>query len=197
MSPILGIWASAASASKASAMKLIQNVTLTGTQDGVTFSSIPQTFKHLQIVINAKGTSTAYYYGHIYLRFNGLDSSTSYGGLKNQAYNVDWTSSISAFGSYPTTTLDVGYYTDSISGTSNMFGPMVVDIPNYTNTTQNKATTSRFGFITGLSNGQDFATTGWGSGVSFSTTAITSILVNNYGSQFVSGTTISLYGLEG
>jgi len=197
VSPILGIWASAASASKASAMKLIQNVTLTGTQDGVTFSSIPQTFKHLQIVINSKGAGTSFYYGHIYLRFNGLASSTSYGGLKNQAFNTDWTSAISAFGSYPASTLDAGYYVDSFSGSSNMFGPMVVDIPNYTNTSQNKSTTSRFGFITGLSSGQDFATTGWGSGVSFDTGAISSILVNNYGSQFVSGTTISLYGLEG
>lgn len=180
-----------------SAMKLIQNTTLTSTQDGITFSSIPQTFRHLQIVINSKGAGTSYYYGHIYLRFNGLAGSTSYGGLKNQAYNTDWSSSISAFGSYPTNTLDAGYYVDNFSGTSNMFGPMVVDIPNYTSTDRNKATTSRFGFITALSSGQDFATTGWGSGVSFSTTAITSILVNNYGSQFVSGTTISLYGLEG
>jgi hypothetical protein len=180
-----------------SAMKLIQNTTLTSTQNGITFSSIPQTYKHLQLVINAKGTSTEYYYGHIYLRFNGLDGASAYGGLKNQAYNVDWGSSISAFGSYPATTLDAGYYVDNFSGTNNMFGPMVVDIPNYTSTTQNKTTTSRFGFITGLSTGQNTSTTGWGSGVSFNTAAITSILVNNYGSQFVSGTTISLYGFEG
>lgn len=180
-----------------SAMKLIQNTTLTSTQNGITFSSIPQTYRHLQLVLNSKGGGTGFYYGHIYLRFNGLEASTSYGGLKNQAFGTDWGSSISAFGSYPTTTLDAGYYVDNFSGTSNMFGPMVIDIPNYTSTDRNKATTSRFGFITALSTGQDFATTGWGSGVSFDTGAITSILVNNYGSQFVSGTTVSLYGIEG
>lgn len=182
----------------ASAMELIQNYTLGSTQNGVTFSSIPQTFRHLKIVANIKGTSTSYRYGHIYLRFNGNSGSSSYGGLKNQAYNNLWDSSISAFGTYPTDTLDVGYYVDNYAGSTNMFGPLTIDIPNYTSTDRNKTTTSMYGFFANNSDsGQDRATTGYGSGVFFSTGAITEVFVNNYGAQFIAGSTISLYGIRG
>lgn len=195
--PILGVVASSRRAD-ASAMELIQNYTLGSTQNGVTFSSIPQTYRHLKIISNIKGDGTSFRYGHIYLRFNGNSGSTSYGGLKNQAFNVDWTSSISAFGSYPTDTLDVGYYIDNYSGSTNMFGPLTIDIPNYTATDRNKATTSMYGYYANNSDsGQDKATTGYGSGVFFGTGAITEILVNNYGSQFIAGSTISLYGIKG
>lgn len=191
--PIIGI---IASSRRPSAMELIENKTLSAYSNGVTFASIPQTYTHLRLIVNGKGSSTAYYYGHVYLRFNGVGTS-SYGSIKNQAYNSDWTSSYGEFGNYPGTTLDAGYYVDSFSGTANMFGPCVIEIPNYKDTGKNKATTSTFGFMTNLSTGQDRSTTGFDAGVSFLTTAISEIFVNNYGSGWVAGSTFSLYGLKG
>lgn len=180
-----------------SAMILIQNTTLTSTQDGITFTSIPQIYQHLRIIINAKGAGSTYYYGHTYLRFNNDSGSSSYGGIKNQAFSVDWTSSISAFGSYPANTLDVGYYVDSQASIPNRFGTDIIDIPNYSNSTQNKNTISNHGFITGQSTGQDYTTSGFATGTWFNTSAINQIFVNNYGSQWAAGTTVSLYGLKG
>ena len=179
-----------------SVIKLIQNTTLSSPQGSVLFDSIPQTYKHLQIIINGKGVNTLYHYGHVWMRFNGLSSSI-YGGLKNQAFNSDWGASISAFGSYPTDTLDFGYMIDNISTTENMFGSTVVDIPNYTSTDRNKSTTSHFGLITGVDSGQNFSTSGFASGFAATTNAITSIVVGNYGGNWNTGTTMTLYGIEG
>ena len=179
-----------------SAMVLIQSTTLTSTQDGVTFTSIPQNFAHLRLIVNAKGAGTTYLYGHTYLRFNG-DSGNNYGGIKNQAFSVDWSSSVAAFGSYPTNTLDIGYYADSHTSIANRFGSDIIHIPNYTSTTQNKNTMSNHGFINGQSSGQEYTTSGFGTGTWFSTSAINQIFVNNYGSQWAAGTTMSLYGLRG
>lgn len=179
-----------------SVIKLIQNTTLSSPQGPISFDNIPQNYKHLQLIVNAKGVNTAYYYGHVWLRFNGLSSSI-YGGLKNQAFNVDWNASISAFGSYPTDTLDFGYLVDNISGTSNIFGSIVLDIPNYSLSDRNKSTTSHFGFITGLDTGQNFSTSGFGSGFAGITNPINSIVVGNYGGNWNTGTTMTLYGIEG
>jgi hypothetical protein len=146
----------------------------------VTFSSIPGTYKHLQIrvAVNATGGGT------LGLRFNG-----------NTGSNYSWHAIQAA-----TTTADRTFVTSatsinvvSINEVSNQFGVGVIEVMDYATTTKNKAIRR----ISGQnSNGTNQGLISIGSGMLMNTGAVTSLTLfatNN----FNSGTTFALYGIKG
>lgn len=180
--PIIGIMASANwSSANSSSFESIATATGTGSSGTITFSSIPSTYKHLQIrysVLTATSGDDVFY------RFNG-DTGSNY--ARHFLYG-DGTSA-AASGQATQTFL----IADSGSGESSSTQPMtgIVDIQNYASTTQNK--TAR-GFNGIDKNGSGIITLN--SGLWLSTTAINSITFYTSSYNYTTGTTFALYGIK-
>lgn len=156
----------------------------TSTSSGVnsiTFSSIPSTYKHLQIRLQYKTAGG----DGLYLRFNSdTGSNYVYHRLIGNGTTASATGSTSQVAMEQAAGSNATYFTTAI-----------IDIHDYTSTTKNKVTRTQYGFD---ANGS--GNTGLYSGLWLSTSAINSITVGAYysgGSNFDSGTSIALYGIKG
>ena len=170
---------------------LIQRVNPTSGATTVSFTSIPSTYKSLQIRWMAKDTSTAAADDGIQFQLNSLAGTNyAYHTLKGNGSAA----SATGFASQPFFGTPYGEPTSS-TGTTNMFGVGIFDLIDYASTT--KAKTVR------VFSGSNINTTSTLYGVSLTsalintTSAITSILIYASGSGFVAGTTFALYGMVG
>lgn len=160
-----------------------------GSNGSVTFSSIPQTFKHLQVRALTR-TDRASTYDGAYVYFNSDTTKTNYTlhGLRGDGASASSYGYASASATGSQTSITLGN-----SATSQMFGVMVLDILDYTNT--NKNTTIRcFG-------GADVNGGGYVelvSGVWLNTAAVSDISfqVAN-GTEYLEYSSFALYGIKG
>jgi hypothetical protein len=198
MSPITSTLANASAygyrsfaAATVPAFESIATATGSG-QTSVTFSSIPSTYKHLQIRIIARDNSgNGGGSGALRLRFNG-DTSSVY-----DRHNL------SGNGSSPSAGSDINSNDFSLDalmmggGTgANIFGVGILDIIDYASTTKNKTLRLINGNNTNNTFGNEFIRLQ--SGCWRNTSAISSIeLYISNGSGYETGTTISLYGIKG
>jgi len=165
----------------------IATITASGSTSSVTFSSIPQTFTHLQLRVFARessGTQTVGDYAAIQFNNDGTANYTWHqlGGDGGGAFS----SGSTGYGALPTV---------SIAGnnaTSGVYGGGIIDILDYTNTNKYKTIRSLGGVD---NNGSGYAILK--SGVYLSNTnAITIINVATGGGQtFSSNSTFQLYGI--
>lgn len=150
-----------------------------------TFNSIPQTYTDLRLVFNGKCESPT---GALALRFNGVTSSGSYVIL--QVRNSSGTVSQGL------RTSDTFMYTltgQNLPTTANYVGMSLIDIFNYANTSSYKGVYSFNGDLVATTPQYEIS---FVYGNFISTSAITSITVmNDNGSNFSTGTTMSLYGI--
>ena len=160
--------------------------------NGPTFSSIPQTFKHLQIrgIIRAPLADATASVMQVRLQFNG-DSSSIY-----DVHNIYGNgTSITAGASINNWRMDVAQ-TAGDGLTSGIFAVAVIDILDYTNTNKNKVVRSLTGCDTNASTGVIYM---W-SGNWRSTAAINSITFLGDGGPsggFGPYTQFALYGIRG
>jgi hypothetical protein len=156
----------------------ISSTSFTAATASHTFSSIPSTYKHLQIVAFVKSsTSTPY----MQMRYNS-DSGNNY----NQ---INWFPSAGSWGSGGNYSAPIGYVASNGMFNSSTFGNLVIDIVDYTNTNTEK------NFIAyGGSQAQEGEMT---YGVWHSSSAINNIYLQLSAGNFATGTTITLYGLLG
>ena len=157
-----------------------------GGQSTITFSSIPSTFKHLQIrgIVRSNGSAD-----NTVMRFNN-DSGNNY----STHYLVanGGTSSTGA------ETSQSRFYVDILTanGTGNFWSADIVDILDYTSTTKTKTVRTLAGqnFNTAPS-----GTTWLASGLWFATpAAITTVnILTNSGTSFAQHTSFALYGIKG
>jgi hypothetical protein len=193
--PILGIIASSALKSSES-FDSIETQVLSSTQATITFNSIPQTYKHLQLRFIAQ-TNRATYNTDSFLidQINGVVVSDKFGG---KLLGANDTSS----GSYSSS----NYYTNSgiicaqisSSVATNVFGVGVVDILDYTNTNKFKTFMCFGGSDTNGTAGGYRPSTGLYSGTYPSTAAISSFRCTMYdGTLFNPYTHVALYGVKG
>lgn len=173
------------------AYESIQTVTVgSGGSSTITFSSIPNTYKHLQIRAIARGGSASTL-DAIKLTFNGDGSSSNYVTL-HQLYG-----SGSGTPASQSSTSNGWIYQSYITGanaTSNVFGTFVTDIFDYSSTNKNKTTRTLAGSD---QNGSGFVTFGSGLWMN-SSTAINSItMVVDGGSNFAQPSQFALYGIKG
>ena len=179
MTPILGIIASQITGHlSTNSFESIQTVTVgSGGQSSISFSSIPSTYKHLQIRCfwrdaggaEMKGefnsdTTTTNYYRH-YLQGDGS-------GVGAGANNLN------SFG---------GFY----AGAASQFGITIMDILDYTNTNKNKTVRTLWGYD---SNGSGYM--GFSSGLWSNTSAISNITLKTTGTNFVQYSSFALYGIK-
>lgn len=182
--PILGATASAIAGSIASpSFYSIATINGDSTTTAWTFSSIPQTYKHLQI--RFYGRSAAAVSGDDpEFRFNGLSSGYSYMASRATDGNVQAYSS-----NYNTGTMFLSYnaFGGANAGTTRM-ASMVVDIANYTSTTRYKQVKSLGGRHV-----DSFGSVHQGVGLVQNLSAITSIYI---GLKLATNGTIALYGIK-
>jgi len=165
---------------------LIQRIAGTGSSGTITFSSIPSTYKHLQIRVLCRSSSTG---RNIQVRFNS-DTGANY-AQHNLRGNG---STAAATGTASTTEIEAGWIATSADAT-NVMGVSIIDIHDYASTTKNKTLRA----ISGLDN--NGATTNERiylySGLWMNTAAINSIsLISNSG-NWTTASSFALYGMVG
>ena len=158
--------------------ELISTAYGTGSSGTITFSSIPSTYKHLQIRFTAKASAgstmslqfnnvtSAVYALH---RLNGTGSAVSSGASTSQNY-VNLPSAID-------------------SATANSYAAGVMDILDYSSTTKNKTLRALYGFPTG--------SIYLASGLYNDTSAVSTITLNNLSGNYTTQSRFSLYGIKG
>jgi hypothetical protein len=157
----------------------IASTDLTATASSVTFSSIPQGYTDLKLVISARATSNTY---TAYTRFNG-NSSGVYSYKRLGGYG-----SGSPFNGSSTNDIGVTAVVNSSTYTANTFSNCEIYIPNYSNTSYNKSITMD-GVTENNATGAEIAIE---AGLFPSTSAITSISIVQGMAQY---TTATLYGI--
>jgi hypothetical protein len=150
----------------------IASITLGATASSVTFSSIPQTYTDLVLVVKPATTS------NYYLTFN----DTFNAGSTNYSWTRIYGSGSSAVSDKETSTHNL---TSAWGGNGETL--YITQIMNYSNTTTNKTALTRI---------NDSIYTVLIVGLLRSTAAITSINVTDAGSGYTSGSTFNLYGIK-
>jgi hypothetical protein len=188
MTSILGIVASSKLSAPPGAYESIATVSAGGSTS-ISFSDIPSTYKHLQIRHIGRDNRAGSTFTVLYMRFNGNTSDTNYWFHELRGDGATVTASNSGSGA---DILFIGSNTAS-SATSNVFGTSITDIIDYASTTKSKTVRSFYGWD---NNGS--GRVGLNSGLWIPTSAINSITIFPSGNPtFVSGSTISLYGIKG
>ena len=168
---------------------LIASNTLSSAAASVTFSSIPNTYTDLVLKISARTDAATIWGGNIQLELNGSSGSTSL--YSNTELTGSGSAATSARNSGSGQWYGDGGRIDTAGNTANTFTSDEWYISNYT-ASQNK-TASR-------SNASEQNATAAYINVSAnlwrSTSAITSIFINSYAGNFVSGSTFYLYGIK-
>ena len=180
----LGIYASQISGhlTPATSYESISTVTVgAGGSSSISFSSIPSTYKHLQIRFSANNASNQ----NIFLRFNGDTTGANY----TRHYLYGDGSSAASGGNVSDGQLSIGY----TSLAANVFGAGIVDILNYASTSINKTIRSLAGYD---QNGSGLVVLY--SGVwSKTPEAITSISIYSTSSNINQYSHFALYGIKG
>jgi hypothetical protein len=137
VSPILGIWASQNYPRITSSYESIQTVTVgAGGSSAASFTSIPSTYKHLQIRCLVKSTSAGNDAWALSLQ-GYLNADTT---VSNYAYHrIYGDGSTVVAGGAADAIGQLGFIPSA--GLTNVFAPSIIDILDYTNT--NKFTTFR------------------------------------------------------
>jgi hypothetical protein len=159
-----------------------------GGASSAAFTSIPSTYKHLQIRLIARTTATGSADGgFMTVRFNDISSAASY-------YGQHWlrgNGTAAAAGADGTAT---NLYMERISTdqqTASSYGAGIIDILDYTNTNKNRVTRQLIGYDANGS-GQIY----FGSGMLLSTPAITKIELFPNSGSFKQHSSFALYGVK-
>lgn len=175
-----GTWKSFYSSAPASSYQLISTQTLTSSSSSVTFSSIPSTYKHLQIRTVTKSTANN---TQTLVRLNG--SSGSYATHRIYRSNTTVASSNSSSDNY------IRPNTQASSSTTNSFCATIFDVFDYASSTKNTVL-KYFGGGAYVNFQLEL-----GSGLLVNTSVLDSITFYDGGGSFEVGSRFSLYGIEG
>lgn len=169
-------------------LSLVSEQILTGSAATITFSSLPQNFKHLRIIAQLR-TDRVAEIDAARLRFNG-DS----GGNYDEEHYTANSTTLSSAGNLAATSMAIGA-TEADSSRASNFGPLILDVLNYTSASE-KWILTRSGAFGNVSAATDLFIQNY-IGRWRSTAAITSLtLLPNIGPNFVSGSILQLYGLK-
>jgi hypothetical protein len=168
----------------ANTFKKIQTVTVGAAgASSIDFTSIPQTFTDLKIVLSARCSGAAPFQ-QVYVRFNnnatGVYTNRRLYGYSNAAGSATATGQ---------TSITINW-TSGANATANVFGSGEIYIPNYTSSTAKSLSSD----LISENNNATEAITGIGAGLSSATTAITEVNIIGE-SNFVQYTTATLYGV--
>ena len=194
MTPILGVIASQITGHlSTNSFESIQTVTVgSGGQSSISFTSIPSTYKHLQIRAISRSSKAITGAQIAIMQFNGDTNSANYYSTHNIAGNgsTAYAQSIANVGAS-------GIWGGTSTGNStasSIFGTFVTDILDYSSTNKNKVSRS----LQGLDNNSTDGIVYFVSGLWLSTSAINQVtFVDNSGLNFVQYSSFALYGIKG
>jgi hypothetical protein len=180
----LGIWAAsgAGGAAGGTDFQLISTQLLASTAASVTFSSIPSTYRHLQLRITLRDTFAV----------EQIDASMRFNSDNGNNYSFHY---LKGNGSAASSLAATGYNRLDIlraagsNATTGIYVPNIVDILDYSQTTKNKVVRLLNG---GQASSSTYTQVALNSGLWMSTTAINSI--NIYSQTLAIGSRFSLYG---
>ena len=184
---ILGVMASSKlSAPQGSFDSIASYVVPSGGVSVITFSSIPQTYTHLQIRAVGKFSGTV---GAGFFKFNNTTGGYTYHSI--------WTDGANAYSSGSAGTANEGVWTGAAGTPTGVPEPFIIDILDYTNTSKNKIAMTQTGWpnFSGSSGGGnqyvELASSMW-----INTAAINrfDLLPQSY--TFAENMTVSLYGIK-
>lgn len=188
MAPILGIYASQISGhlfGPSGAYDSIATTTVgAGGAASVTFSSIPSTYTHLQLRLfgRSTGSNTQSY---VKLEFNGDTTGSNY-----YSHYIQADGSTVAVG--PNASISIHYDIAGANANTSVFGAIIFDVLDYTNTSKN-TTTRALGGVDNNGSGRMNLT----SGLWLNTNAVTSITLTPFSGSFAQYTSAALYGIKG
>jgi hypothetical protein len=190
-----GVHGLPASAWAGNACATINETTLANsTTNVVTWSSIPQTYQHLLIMVQARLTETTQLADDIYLTFNS-DAGAHYSYLTVSATNSTGSLVQAAFTAYAVTGIPLLRVAASQGGAPVNAGGGFAYVPNYTAAAFNKAAYA----MSGMGNGTSAQVDGrmrWGFWNPAAQAAVTSISLTAPGtSNFLTGSQFCLYGV--
>jgi hypothetical protein len=165
----------------------IATVTLSSGQSSITFTSIPQTYKHLQIRCFSRDSRSATALNNWHLGLNG-DTANNY---SVQTLSTD-SSTVSA-ASDPNLGKTDYFIQPSVNTTSTVFQASVWDIIDYSNTNKYKTIRAFGGYDNNGSGRINFSGAGWRS-----LDGVTSLtFTNSSNANFNGYSSYALYGIKG
>ena len=156
--------------------QLISTQLLSGSAASVTFSSIPSTFRHIQLRSTAAGNAS----NNANLTMNGVTSGYAYHYLLGNGGSVS-SSAITSAASIQLSGFNVAE--------SPSFSGSIIDILDYSQTTKNKTVRAFIGVSSPFTNNVNLT-----SGSSFTTAAVTSLTIAAASGSLLTGSRFSLYG---
>jgi hypothetical protein len=178
-----------------SSFESIATVTVgSGGIGSISFSSIPQTYKHLQVRALCKTNRPTYAIDEVYFSINGD------GGSNYAAHNVQSDgASASSAGVTSQTLVRYGIFPSSTTSVhASMFSVAIIDLVDYTNTNKYKTVRSLHGYDTNATATTYYGYTVLSSGLWMNTNAITTFtIVPLSGPNFVEYSQFALYGIKG
>ena len=160
-----------------------------GGQPSITFSSIPQIYKHLQVRVMSRSTNASYY-SQIFFKINGATSYYRHLILADGVNNPP-----GAYGYTAQPNASLGYLAGN-NVITNSFGVAILDILDYTNTNKYKTYKGLFGLN---NNSQASPDTYMGvvSGTYSGLDGINSLVFTPESGSFAQYTSFALYGIQG
>jgi hypothetical protein len=168
----------------------IATVTASGGQTSLTFSSIPSTYKHLEIRGIARDTLTIDGGVGVKMQFNG-DTGSNY--VRHSVRGDGGNAVVGANTGFDNMAFVGGSIGDS--STSNAFGASIITLADYTSTTRNKTVRGISGSEANTSSANFYIVLN--SGLWLNTAAITSITLIAGQASYAAGSTFALYGIKG
>jgi hypothetical protein len=182
LSPILGIIASSFAASTTSYESIATTTVGAGGSATVTFSSIPSTYKHLQIRGFGRNTTATANMG---LRFNSDSGTTNY---RSHYLYGDGAAGAGDYGSGAS-----WLYLGSAPSTANTFAGVVIDVLDYTSTAKNKTIRALHGYDLNGSGVVQLISGLWMNSAS----AVSSIDLVMGANNYAQYSSFALYGIKG
>ena len=193
--PILGTVASQFSGKSFGSYESIATATGTGSGRTIVFSSIPSTYKHLQLRWIAKDTFGPGFAGvySISLQFNS-DTASNYSGHRI----VNESTTVNAYGQANQSSIpNITGSTLTETYLNNIMGVGIVDIHDYSSTTKYKTVRSFSGGDTNSATVDQTGQVCLASGAWRNTNAITSISISSPITAFTTTSQFALYGIKG
>jgi len=189
LNSLIGIIASSGGvAASTTAYDSIATATVgSGGASTITFSSIPQTYTHLQVrSIARENTGAGTSINDLLVRFNS-DSGANY-----RYHYIRGNGTAASAGTAGSQTYAWALGTSQAGSTASVFTGNVLDILDYTNTNKYTTTRSLSGTDFNGSGILDFISNLW-----LNTAAITSITITTGGNNFAQYSSFALYGIKG
>ena len=170
-------------------IEAIQTTYLEANAASVTFSSIPQTYEHLQLRYTLAHDDLDNSYQMIFMGDGSADEGSNYSSFISSAHET-------SVGGWTTTGSDRGFYGGQSVGDVDRawYGPIILDILDYASTAKN-TTGLILSWDGGTAAGADWLQ--FIAGLWVSTAAVDTILIKNrYGTNFNRGSEFPLYGIQ-